>query len=135
MHTRAKISTPMRTVVRVRTRARAECASPQHYMSHARAGVIVPTCPMECARVSLPMGSIVCACVCARLSLPVLHGVCTCMHWAVHTCGCHGACARGCSPLKMGQTFQTPRQPWLANCPKESSMKKSGMPQNTSMMK
>lgn len=38
-------------------------------------------------------------------------------------------------PLNMGLTLQTPRQPWLANCPKESSMKKRGMPQNTSMMK
>lgn len=38
-------------------------------------------------------------------------------------------------PLNIGLTLQTPRQPWLANCPKESSMKKRGMPQNTSMMK
>lgn len=35
----------------------------------------------------------------------------------------------------MGLIFHTPRQPRLANWPKDSSRKKRGMPQNTSMMK
>ncbi len=39
------------------------------------------------------------------------------------------------SPLNMGLTFQTPRHPREVNCPKESSRKNKGMPQNTSMMK
>lgn len=39
------------------------------------------------------------------------------------------------SPLNMGLILQTPRQPWLANWPKESSMKKRGIPQKISMMK
>lgn len=39
------------------------------------------------------------------------------------------------SPLNMGLTFHTPRQPSEVNWPKESSKKNSGMPQNTSMIK
>lgn len=44
-------------------------------------------------------------------------------------------CPTQASPLNIGLIRHTPRQPWLANWPKESSMKKRGIPQNISMMK
>lgn len=40
-----------------------------------------------------------------------------------------------CSPCRAGMAFHTETGPWLANCPRETSRKKMGMPARASIIR